>query len=209
MKRHHHHQRHSPRRTSSAAASSSRSLTASSLPPSGSFAFNSTSVSSPSSRTTREGSSSRFQYPQSTARSLPENVLRGMTINKLRFSALEQHLYGRQEQIHALNESFQAISCRDGKHKKELVLVAGISGTGKTELAASLKRTVQQQSQGGAEAAFFMLGKCDLQRRVEPYVVFVGLSTALQKPASDQEPQEQQEPEQPNCKCRGEQYQQQ
>ena len=120
----------------------------------------------PSNRTTdRTLSPQRYQYPGSVSRSLPEDVLRGMTINKLRFSSLDLS-YGRKDQIQSLQESFQQCCYQQEAGQRELVLVSGVSGTGKTQLASTLKKTVL------AQKGFFMQGKCDLQRRVEPYVAF-------------------------------------
>ena len=68
-------------------------------------------------------------------------------------------LYGRDQELEFLNERCLQGNCK----KKQLIMIDGVSGTGKTSLAFSMKRPIQ--SQGG----IFSSGKFDLELRELPY----------------------------------------
>jgi predicted ribonuclease YlaK len=59
-----------------------------------------------------------------------------LTINKLRYSSVG--LYGRAKESAILKECLDRLTS-DGKKGRELVMISGNSGTGKTYLALSLK----------------------------------------------------------------------
>jgi predicted ATPase len=63
------------------------------------------------------------------------------TINKLQFDSVG--LVGREKEMGAMNECFDRLVSPGGT-KRELVLVRGNSGTGKTALALTLKQNVKQ-----------------------------------------------------------------
>ncbi|MBM4397023.1 MAG: AAA family ATPase [Deltaproteobacteria bacterium] len=72
---------------------------------------------------------------------------------------VSKRLYGREEQIAALNAAFS----RTAQGYKELVLVAGLAGVGKTSLIRELTRTVAEQH------GCFIAGKFDQYKRDIPY----------------------------------------
>ena len=89
-------------------------------------------------------------------------------LDQLRFSKLSLH--GRPKEQEILNECLGRVSGNsthsvDPKASvKQLVLIRGESGTGKTALASSIQKTVLHK--GG----IFALGKYSLQQQSEPYV---------------------------------------
>jgi predicted ATPase/class 3 adenylate cyclase len=76
---------------------------------------------------------------------------------------VSRRLYGRDEQVAALEAAFS----RTAQGYKEIVLVAGFAGIGKTSLVRELCRTVN--SQGGR----FVAGKFDQFKRDVPYGALV------------------------------------
>eukprot|EP00980_Cylindrotheca_fusiformis_P007490 scaffold1551_cov108-Cylindrotheca_fusiformis.AAC.3 len=79
-------------------------------------------------------------------------------------------LFDRRPQIKQLEESLK----RRLKPNSipELILIAGASGTGKTVLARSLQRSVQEDLKG-----FFVMGKFDQLKRSEPFAPLVSAMT--------------------------------
>lgn len=72
---------------------------------------------------------------------------------------ISQKLYGRDDKIALLMEAFD----RTSKGYKELTLVSGHAGIGKTVLVREICKPVTRQR------GFFISGKCDLFRRDSPY----------------------------------------
>lgn len=82
-----------------------------------------------------------------------QNSLEELTINKLNFHSLG--LYGRDTEMGKLDKAFE-----ESKQKKQLVMLAGYSGVGKTCLARTLAKRVRSQEGLYAEGKFeqqFML----------------------------------------------------
>jgi predicted ATPase len=88
--------------------------------------------------------------------------LKGLTVNKLQFASLG--LYGRSQEIEKLKETFD---CSVKSQSRQLLLITGESGSGKSSLALELEKTVQRAS------GFFIRGKFDLEQRDEPYAGIV------------------------------------
>jgi predicted ATPase len=82
-----------------------------------------------------------------------------LTVDKLRVSSLG--LYGRDNEMATLNKCLESVMSKDDP--RQLVLISGYSGTGKTALASTLKVRVKRLK--GA----FISGKFDLHLRDEPY----------------------------------------
>ena len=81
------------------------------------------------------------------------NSTEDMTINKLRFDSLG--MYGRANQIARLNQCWQnALESSSSKVQRQLVLISGHSGTGKSQLAGSLKADVDRNK------GLYVSGKC-------------------------------------------------
>jgi predicted ATPase len=74
-----------------------------------------------------------------------------LTINKLRFD--ESHLYGRGDEIKTLQDVFEK-----SKASRQLLLLRGNAGTGKSALSAQLESTVKRS--GG----IYVTGKFDYQQ---------------------------------------------
>mmetsp|Transcript_8324 Transcript_8324/g.13779 ORF Transcript_8324/g.13779 Transcript_8324/m.13779 type:complete len:1123 (-) Transcript_8324:162-3530(-) len=145
------------------------------------FSMLSTSINSSNFRIDDDGSrqslmaSAEFTAitPRSSRYGRQSLILRQMTVNKLKFK--EDMLYGRDEEINQLKGVFQRCSSSnnddDSKpaaqesapRSRELVLLAGNAGTGKSALALKLRNTVRRA--GG----FYLSGKFDLQQSDEPY----------------------------------------
>jgi predicted ATPase len=95
--------------------------------------------------------------PNNLRRSTAESD--NLAVNKLRFSSLG--LYGRENEMATLNKCLESVMSKDDR--RQLVLISGYSGTGKTALASTLKMRVKRLK--GA----FISGKFDLCLRDEPY----------------------------------------
>jgi len=97
-----------------------------------------------------------------------KNVLKegSFQLNTLRFDSLGLH--GRDYEIRQLREALQRVRRSSALigGGKEIVLITGNSGCGKTSLAMELKEPTNQA--GG----FFVSGKFDLQQSNEPYSAF-------------------------------------
>ncbi len=95
----------------------------------------------------------------------PDGSIASFPLGKLDFCSkllVSQKLYGREQEKKRLLEGFEGI--RQGK--KELVLVSGYSGVGKTALIRELHRPLLQRQ--GA----FLSGKFDQLQRSRPYSAF-------------------------------------
>ena len=77
-----------------------------------------------------------------------------------------KELYGRRREHDELERAYRR-KCLQGHADREIILVTGPSGVGKSELARSLERTVI-----GADG-YFIAGKCDQLHRTEPFFPFV------------------------------------
>jgi predicted ATPase/signal transduction histidine kinase/serine/threonine protein kinase len=73
---------------------------------------------------------------------------------------IPQHLYGRQPELQMLHDAYAKACGGD----RQLVLIAGESGVGKSLLAQSFQNQVQHQ------LGYFVVGKCDQVRREVPYL---------------------------------------
>ena len=82
-----------------------------------------------------------------------------------------KELYGRRREHDELERAYRR-KCLQGHADREIILVTGPSGVGKSELARSLERTVIDAD------GYFIAGKCDQLHRTEPFFPFV--SAALQ-----------------------------
>ena len=91
----------------------------------------------------------------------------GFTLNTLRF--VEGGLYGRTDEIKELQDVYRRvvqsndINNGTNSNTKEMVLVHGDSGVGKTALVGSLRDRVLKRGD------FFISGKFDLTKRSSPY----------------------------------------
>ena len=137
----------------------------------GSFEFSSrgptvTSRDRDSTFTTSRGSTlldASFKSVATTAkRSSLNSLTKDFTINKLRFKP--GVLYGREKEQHVLQQSLERLTCHSKDRKKELVLISGVSGVGKTALANSITK---------GTSATVVSGKYDSQLRYEPYAGIV------------------------------------
>mmetsp|Transcript_14884 Transcript_14884/g.28421 ORF Transcript_14884/g.28421 Transcript_14884/m.28421 type:complete len:81 (-) Transcript_14884:2881-3123(-) len=79
-----------------------------------------------------------------------------MTLNKLRFSSIAGALYGRQAQVDMLKQAVQEAVTTD---TKQLVLIGGFSGVGKTVLALSVRNNKTTSPDG--KTSVFVAGKFD------------------------------------------------
>jgi predicted ATPase len=94
--------------------------------------------------------------PQVSLQKKSDRKLASRRGSKLNFSCLG--LYGRDDSTHALQELFEA-----SKTSRQLVLVSGNAGTGKSVLAMQLQKPAQKA------AGFFLRGNFDQQQIDEPY----------------------------------------
>ena len=91
----------------------------------------------------------------------------GFTLNTLRF--VEGGLYGRTDEIKELQDVYRRvvqsndINNGTNSNTKEMILVHGDSGVGKTALVGSLRDRVLKRGD------FFISGKFDLTKRSSPY----------------------------------------
>lgn len=113
-----------------------------------------------------------FVQPQSA--SLSSNVdnesFSELAVNKLQFSQLD-HLYGRDTEIKILRDALSRVKSNPSNKScnRELVLISGYSGTGKSALARQVEVPTKKAN------GFFVTGKFDLQHRGEP---FSGIASA-------------------------------
>jgi DNA replication protein DnaC len=88
-------------------------------------------------------------------------------------SQLLYQAYRRSKQQCGVDDDL--LNSRPIKNKQELVLIQGLSGTGKTTLAQqSIKKTVMEEDGG-----FFLSGKFELYSFQNPYEVFVSAFTTF------------------------------
>ncbi|MCT7981981.1 AAA family ATPase [Laspinema sp. A4] len=91
---------------------------------------------------------------------------------------IPQHLYGRDREIDALLNAFERVS----QGGKELVMVSGYSGLGKSALVAEVHKPIVR-SQG-----YFIAGKFDLFQRNIPYAAFLqGFSDLMRQLLTESE----------------------
>lgn len=85
-----------------------------------------------------------------------------LTMDKLRYRTVG--VYGRETEQAILNRALDAVqNSSEVNEVRELVLISGKAGTGKTTLASTLKSRVESAN------GFFLRGKFDLFQRGEPY----------------------------------------
>jgi histidine kinase len=91
------------------------------------------------------------------------NDLSALTINKLKYASLG--FYGRETELALLNATLaKLMSSESPEQARQLILISGYSGTGKTALVRhALKKSAEKL--GG----LFVRGKFDLHLRNEPY----------------------------------------
>ncbi|CAJ1970138.1 unnamed protein product [Cylindrotheca closterium] len=92
-----------------------------------------------------------------------------LTINKLKYHSVG--LVGREEEIQQLQDSISRVSKEDESRRKEIVLVKGYSGSGKSALVNRAEQFLQSKSN-----VVFAKGKYDQHNRDVPYA---GLSSAF------------------------------
>ncbi|KAL3912690.1 MAG: hypothetical protein SGILL_006785, partial [Bacillariaceae sp.] len=100
------------------------------------------------------------------------NDLSQLTINKLNLKSLG--VRGRKEEIQIMHHAFQRMIENDHQNQdddesqqRQLIVIAGESGTGKTKLASTLKEPVAKTAKG-----LYVRGKFDLHLRNQPYSAF-------------------------------------
>ncbi|KAL3933974.1 MAG: hypothetical protein SGBAC_010167 [Bacillariaceae sp.] len=133
---------------------------------------NMTDESNPASSFKTDALLSFAQVQESLAndRSLRRNRnVQELTINKLKYDSVG--LVGREQEIQQLQESISRVSGEDETRRKELVLIKGYSGVGKSALIDRAENFVQSQSNGA-----FAKGKYDQNNRDVPYE---GLASAI------------------------------
>ncbi|UCH94147.1 MAG: serine/threonine-protein kinase PknK, partial [Candidatus Aminicenantes bacterium] len=76
---------------------------------------------------------------------------------------IPEKLYGREQEIEQLLDAYRRVS----KGTKEMVLVAGYSGTGKTALVNEIHKPITK------DRGYFISGKFDQLQRTVPYFAFI------------------------------------
>jgi predicted ATPase len=91
------------------------------------------------------------------------NDTSGFTIDKIKYASLGLH--GRKEEVKLLNDALNRVTSSEvPDQERQLILISGYSGTGKTTLANhALKRSTEKL--GG----LYVRGKFDLHLRNQPY----------------------------------------
>ena len=92
---------------------------------------------------------------------------------KIDWSILQNKLFGREEEFSALLEVYQR-KIVEASSNREIVIITGKSGTGKTRLARMLGPTAQK------DECYFLSGKCDQmiqEKEPEPFGPFVSAFT--------------------------------
>lgn len=119
-----------------------------------------------SSDTTNKRSSYEYHKPSGRR----ANKLEGFTINQLNFDSAA--LYGRDVEVKQLRQTLM-----DASTKKQFVLLAGYSGTGKSALAKCLQEPVQKQN------GLYVEGKFDIHNnnagKNEPYSALATICGAI------------------------------
>jgi histidine kinase len=94
------------------------------------------------------------------------------------FAAARAHrgaLHGRAEEVDLIHQVYErAIRNASTKNASQLVLISGVTGIGKTALARSLRRQVED-----VDGGYFVCGKFDQLQRPEPHSAFVEAITQL------------------------------
>lgn len=89
---------------------------------------------------------------------------------------IPQKLYGRDSEIQALLNAFERVTqSKETQAKRELVLVAGFSGIGKSSLVAEVHKPITQKR------GYFIAGKYDQFQRDVPYSAFINAFQDLVK----------------------------
>ena len=94
------------------------------------------------------------------AKDVPRSSLRGsriieeLSITKLQFDKLG--FYGREREVNEIQDVLTRVFGDESKKNRELILISGQSGTGKTSLAKELERPVIRAN------GFYISGKFDL-----------------------------------------------
>ena len=89
---------------------------------------------------------------------------------------IPQKLYGRDSEIQALLNAFERVTqSRETQVSRELVLVAGFSGIGKSSLVAEVHKPITQKR------GYFIAGKYDQFQRDVPYSAFINAFQDLVK----------------------------
>ncbi|MBF0396918.1 MAG: AAA family ATPase, partial [Desulfobacterales bacterium] len=83
---------------------------------------------------------------------------------------ISQKLYGREKEIKLLSDAFDRVS----QNMKELILIAGYSGIGKSSLVNELSKTIIKKG-------YFISGKCDQFQRSIPYFPLISAFKSMIK----------------------------
>ena len=118
----------------------------------------------------RQPSSKHSKRRSSTTPHAPlprtSNSLSDFTIDKLDYSSLG--IYGRDQEVSRIKTCFENLV--HGISERELILISGFSGTGKTRLAETLQGYIKSKKQ---HEGLYVKGKFDLKFRNEPYSGFI------------------------------------
>lgn len=112
-----------------------------------------------------EGLKRDLEKLEKTAASSLENI-KGFSLGEKDFSGklqIPERLYGRRDEIKQLLDTYSKVS----KGAKEMVMVAGYSGTGKTALVSEIHPPITRN------LGVFVSGKFDQLQRTIPYFAFI------------------------------------
>jgi predicted ATPase len=111
-----------------------------------------------------------FQRRRSTMPRLRDNKnVQQLTINKLHYDSID--LVGREREIFTLQFCLARMTADPDDRMKEIVMIKGYSGVGKSSIAKTLEKSVSE-----LDNAVFVRGKFDLNNRDQPYT---GISAAF------------------------------
>lgn len=88
---------------------------------------------------------------------------------------IPQNLYGREAEIAAVLAAFERVSQQQGTINRELMLVAGYSGIGKSSLVSEVHKPITEKR------GYFISGKYDQFQRDVPYSAVINAFTDLVK----------------------------
>mmetsp|Transcript_42708 Transcript_42708/g.103293 ORF Transcript_42708/g.103293 Transcript_42708/m.103293 type:complete len:1107 (-) Transcript_42708:45-3365(-) len=129
----------------------------------------STSGSSSTLLRKNERRSEEFKLVERTsAMDRTKNRLKDFTINKLNIDSIG--LIGRQKEVSILKDALQRTTTRNqnGSGARELVVIGGYSGVGKTSLAKAIKEEIMVNKERTTDG-MFVVGKFDQNKADEPY----------------------------------------